>query len=208
VALEEVEDEDEDEKEEGLNNQYVEEVGYQYAAAAAEEDDDQGESEEDDGEDYEDPDSENSGNERIKTKGRPIKRPEIITSPNSSSSSSSSSNNNPNENKRCVNCDLTQTPIWRRDETKRLLCNACGLYWKANHRDRPLNLCGNPSKAKRKYTKLQKRTCSECGTEDSKLWKRDPEGNIYCNPCGGTYEVLQRPKKKKVKLNSHPTSMD
>ena len=32
---------------------------------------------------------------------------------------------------KCLNCETTQTPVWRRDESRNgLLCNACGLHYR------------------------------------------------------------------------------
>lgn len=48
----------------------------------------------------------------------------------------------------CVNCQQTTTPLWRKNERGEFVCNACGLYAKLHHRDRPHTL---------KRAKLQKR---------------------------------------------------
>ncbi|KAH6582180.1 hypothetical protein BASA61_007554 [Batrachochytrium salamandrivorans] len=39
----------------------------------------------------------------------------------------------------CVNCATTSTPLWRRDEMSRSICNACGLYFRLHGKHRPLN---------------------------------------------------------------------
>ncbi|KAI8335969.1 hypothetical protein BC941DRAFT_480764 [Chlamydoabsidia padenii] len=48
----------------------------------------------------------------------------------------------------CVNCQQTNTPLWRKNERGEFVCNACGLYAKLHQRDRPPTL---------KKAKLQKR---------------------------------------------------
>ena len=37
----------------------------------------------------------------------------------------------------CSNCSTTETSLWRRDDQKRLVCNACRLYYKLNGKNRP-----------------------------------------------------------------------
>ena len=40
----------------------------------------------------------------------------------------------------CNNCGTTVTPLWRRDQEGKSICNACGLYLKTRHVSRPSNL--------------------------------------------------------------------
>ncbi|KAF9109197.1 hypothetical protein BGX27_007875 [Mortierella sp. AM989] len=40
----------------------------------------------------------------------------------------------------CVNCSQTQTPLWRKNDAGEPICNACGLYAKLHHRDRPVTM--------------------------------------------------------------------
>ncbi|KAG0167266.1 hypothetical protein DFQ28_004558 [Apophysomyces sp. BC1034] len=43
-----------------------------------------------------------------------------------------------NNNIQCVNCQQTQTPLWRKNEQGEPVCNACGLYAKMHRRNRPV----------------------------------------------------------------------
>lgn len=40
----------------------------------------------------------------------------------------------------CSNCSTTKTPLWRRSPAGAVICNACGLYYKARNQMRPVGL--------------------------------------------------------------------
>ncbi|CAO3620840.1 unnamed protein product [Mucor hiemalis] len=40
----------------------------------------------------------------------------------------------------CINCQQTKTPLWRKNEHGEPLCNACGLYAKLHHKNRPVEM--------------------------------------------------------------------
>ncbi|KAI9261699.1 hypothetical protein BY458DRAFT_491483 [Sporodiniella umbellata] len=44
---------------------------------------------------------------------------------------------------KCYNCDTSFTTLWRRDGSGNPICNACGLYYKLHHVQRPLSLKRN-----------------------------------------------------------------
>lgn len=41
---------------------------------------------------------------------------------------------------RCSNCMTTKTTAWRRDQTGKLVCNACGLYYRLHRTNRPVHM--------------------------------------------------------------------
>ncbi|VDN17084.1 unnamed protein product [Gongylonema pulchrum] len=56
----------------------------------------------------------------------------------------SSSNNSAPSMSRCSNCLTTKTTAWRRDQSGKLVCNACGLYYRLHrvrfHTNRPVHM--------------------------------------------------------------------
>ncbi|EFO21032.1 GATA zinc finger family protein [Loa loa] len=52
----------------------------------------------------------------------------------------SNSNNNSPSMSRCSNCLTTKTTAWRRDQTGKLVCNACGLYYRLHRTNRPVHM--------------------------------------------------------------------
>lgn len=41
---------------------------------------------------------------------------------------------------KCFNCHTTATPLWRKDDEGKTVCNACGLYYKLHGTNRPLSM--------------------------------------------------------------------
>jgi GATA-binding protein, other eukaryote len=40
----------------------------------------------------------------------------------------------------CYNCHTTATPLWRKDDEGKTVCNACGLYYKLHGSSRPISM--------------------------------------------------------------------
>ncbi|GMM34191.1 hypothetical protein DASC09_015160 [Saccharomycopsis crataegensis] len=110
----------------------------------------------------------------INTKPSPSSSPPSKVSdnikPESSSYTAKPLSESPNQ--KCSNCGTNKTPLWRRAPDGTLICNACGLYYKANNCHRPVNLKRPP-----KFVKIDKSSITENGS---------CEGDGRCNGTGGT----------------------
>ncbi|RUS13563.1 hypothetical protein BC937DRAFT_95130 [Endogone sp. FLAS-F59071] len=94
---------------------------------------------------------------------------------------------NPNSPQiRCVNCHQTQTPLWRKNDRGQPICNACGLYAKLHHKDRP---------AAMRKAKIQRR-------------RRDWSSGIVplCQSLGGSASGITIPIMTPQQLPSPPPS--
>lgn len=73
--------------------------------------------------------------------GLKILKNSLLSSASQTLSPRTPSQSNSSDNKRCVNCQCTSTPLWRKDKGSGLMyCNACGIYLKNHGKPRPLEL--------------------------------------------------------------------
>ena len=91
-----------------------------------------------------------------------------------------------------MNCNVKNTPLWRRDNDGNYLCNACGLYYKMNGQNRPLI---KPNKRRSTTVKKTGINCSNCNTSNTTLWRRNRDGLPVCNACG-LYFKLHKVKNR------------
>jgi len=128
-----------------------------------------------------------------------------MSTPNTNNQSSSppnicavSSPNTQSTAQICSNCATTKTPLWRRAPDGSLICNACGLYYRANNSHRPINLKRPPHVVTVDSNELNSGTCKgdgRCnGTGGAVGCKGCPafnnriiltNGSNHSNSCGG-----------------------
>jgi len=73
--------------------------------------------------------------------GIKVPKPSLLATPSQALSPRTPSQANSSDSKRCVNCQCTSTPLWRKDKSSGLMyCNACGIYFKNHGKHRPLEL--------------------------------------------------------------------
>lgn len=95
--------------------------------------------------------------------------------------------------KMCQNCGATSTPSWRRcQEGRDLLCNACGLYQKLHQKSRPFVIATDGSVKVQRQGAVESLRCSNCGTEETPLWRRGVAQECLCNACGLYLKQHQR----------------
>ncbi|RKP39062.1 GATA transcription factor, partial [Dimargaris cristalligena] len=101
----------------------------------------------------------------------------------------------------CANCGVTSTPLWRRSANDKLLCNACGLYYKLHNTDRPKTMRPHSVRKDARPDDLANLpVCSNCSTTTTPLWRRDEEGATLCNACGLYFKLHQ--SKRPVSLKT------
>jgi len=118
-----------------------------------------------------------------------------VSNENGSSSSSRTNLSSPV----CRNCKTQTTPLWRRDETGQVLCNACGLFLKLHGRPRPISLKTDTIKSRNRVkqngaggTHSSKAGASASSTnnpelksKDSKSGRKSPKLKKYKNGVSG-----------------------
>ncbi|KAG7698097.1 hypothetical protein KL930_001759 [Ogataea haglerorum] len=73
----------------------------------------------------------------------------------------------------CKNCKTQTTPLWRRDETGQVLCNACGLFLKLHGRPRPISLKSDVIKSRNRV----KQNNSKSNPNTPELKAKDSSSN-------------------------------
>ncbi|EGV60379.1 hypothetical protein CANTEDRAFT_132166 [Yamadazyma tenuis ATCC 10573] len=86
----------------------------------------------------------------------------------------------------CHNCKTQTTPLWRRDETGQVLCNACGLFLKLHGRPRPSSLKTDTIKSRNRVKQSGSNSTKSSAPNTPKLESKDhgttPKPSIKKSP--------------------------
>lgn len=78
----------------------------------------------------------------------------------------------------CHNCKTQTTPLWRRDETGQVLCNACGLFLKLHGRPRPSSLKTDTIKSRNRVKQNSGNSTKSSTPNTPKLESKDSNSNL------------------------------
>lgn len=77
----------------------------------------------------------------------------------------------------CQNCGTTVTPLWRRDEQGRPICNACGLYYKLHGSYRPTTMKKSIIKRRKRVVPALRDQSPTAATQSSNGSSASPEAS-------------------------------
>ncbi|KAJ7249143.1 hypothetical protein B0H12DRAFT_1122898 [Mycena haematopus] len=105
--------------------------------------------------------------------------------------------------KMCSHCNATSTPLWRRDPaTRRVLCNACGLYLQQRNKMRPPALiAADQDDDDDADVAPGAPECSHCHTHRTSVWRRSKSGAKLCNACGVYARLRGRDRPLSLRRN-------
>jgi len=89
----------------------------------------------------------------------------------SSMAASLTDHNSPYTQPVCQNCETSTTPLWRRDESGSVLCNACGLFLKLHGRARPISLKTDVIKSRNRVKSANQGPKKQVGAKESHRWE-------------------------------------
>lgn len=69
----------------------------------------------------------------------------------------------------CANCGTSTTPLWRKDPEGRIICNACGLYYKLHNAHRPVTMRMDAIKRRSRYDDRIRKTATGGSSVDGSI---------------------------------------
>ncbi|KAL2886120.1 GATA factor SREP [Ceratocystis lukuohia] len=109
----------------------------------------------------------------------------------------------------CQNCSTTITPLWRRDEAGRAICNACGLYYKLHGSHRPVTM--KKAVIKRRKRTIPTHDSEHEGGEGTHTPGRSPEPSMErgtLNEDGSVNLGVRRRRPENAKESSDSMVID
>lgn len=101
----------------------------------------------------------------------------------------------------CQNCQTSTTPLWRRDESGQILCNACGLFLKLHGRPRPISLKTDTIKSRNRNKNNQNLQQGSPGSPSSPL---DSQSKSATDVASKTAKPKSRKRPPRVTKPKNP----
>ncbi|RCH90249.1 putative electron transfer flavoprotein subunit [Rhizopus azygosporus] len=88
---------------------------------------------------------------------------------------------------KCYNCQTVTTPLWRRDDSGNTICNACGLYYKLHHVQRPVSMKRTVIKRRKRFSSASQQiifnqTYKDAQPDNKHLQRHEQENETRDDP--------------------------
>ncbi|KAI6102779.1 hypothetical protein F5141DRAFT_1008162 [Pisolithus sp. B1] len=95
-----------------------------------------------------------------------------------------------NAHAQCYNCHTTATPLWRKDDEGKTVCNACGLYYKLHGSARPISMKSDVIRKRSRHDATPGSGSSGSGTTSASA---SPGASRRASPSVDNLDVSESP---------------
>jgi len=106
----------------------------------------------------------------------------------------------------CKNCKTQTTPLWRRDQSGQVLCNACGLFLKLHGRPRPISLKSDVIKSRNRVKHNNNGNGSKSNPNTPELKAKDSHAKFSSKQYKPRMRAGKRSSSNGNRNNDHSSS--